>query len=139
MFQNFFAINKPDIGQNLEWPNSSFNNHVSKCNIMIYKNAEDKCIIIATELDENTGKSVTNVAEELWKFVLYKYKLKIENCTFIECYQNNTRDDAYSIVNVYYDSNGTRVAWAPINNINQYMNSFLNVATLPKSRLEGIE
>jgi hypothetical protein len=57
----------------------------SKCRIRIYRNG-DKDIIIATELPDNPGTSVTNFAEHLAKLVVLKFKLNLCRLVWIEHY-----------------------------------------------------
>ena len=58
----------------------------SKCRIRHYQNEEGQEIVIATELQENTGTSITNACEHLAMMVVEYLNIDITRLVWIEHY-----------------------------------------------------
>jgi len=136
---------EPIIREEIGWPSSNFGPN-SRSNVQIYKNSKEKYVIVAIERDDNPGQSITNGAENLWKFVLHKYKLKSEDCTFIESYHYKNSPNSYSFVFITEETstehNGEYdrelVKWAPLDDFQEFIRNFFLVE-LPSSRLDSID
>ena len=81
-----------------------FGNCDSQCRIRIYESSE-KTVVIATELDENEGTSITNVCERLIKEVCEYYELPFQKTIWIEHYPPDgclDREDSYSVAGINF-------------------------------------
>jgi DNA-directed RNA polymerase subunit H (RpoH/RPB5) len=65
-----------------------------KCDIQRYSD-----LVIATELKDNNGTSITNCAEKIAKEICEKYNIKMKDLVWIEHYDNST----FSQMREYYD------------------------------------
>lgn len=90
-----------------------FGNCDSQCRIRIYQTL-DKTVVIATELDENEGTSITNVCERLIKEVCQCYELPFQKTIWIEHYPPDgviERDDTYSVAGINFPG---KASWSHI-------------------------
>lgn len=80
----------------------------SKCDIEIHGN-----VVIATEINENRGTSITNAAEVLANKVCEEYSIDKANLMWIEHYKRDeSYNDDYSLVNfVIYNNELISPAW----------------------------
>ncbi len=84
----------------------------SKCRIRIY-NGFGKTIVIASEIYENDGTSITNVCEHLIKKVGEHFGFNLQETLWIEHYPPDglIEEDTYSMVSI--DIQGT-ACWTPV-------------------------
>lgn len=83
-----------------EWQGfgNGFGKWESMCRIRVYEH-EERQIIVATELPENTGTSITNAAENLAILVINKYELDLKRVVWIEHYSKiKHQDESFDIV-----------------------------------------
>lgn len=78
-----------DIFTWIGWGNG-FGKWDSKCRVRVYEH-DERVVCLATELEDNTGTSITNCAEFLCVLVINKYELDMKKVTWIEHYPK--RDD----------------------------------------------
>lgn len=78
-----------------------FGNCESKCKIEVHSN-----IVIATELDDNTGTSITNYAETLATMICKQFSILPEELIWIEHYPKDSYSlETYSLVKFDIDKN----------------------------------
>jgi len=85
----------------------------SQCRIRIYETPE-KTVVIATELDENEGTSITNVCERLIKEVGEHYQLSFQRTIWIEHYPPDNvieREHTYSVAGINFSG---KASWTHI-------------------------
>jgi hypothetical protein len=63
--------------------------YVTRCHLLILQR-DTEFIVIATELRDNPGKSITNSSEALATEVVKRFKLNPESCVFLEHYSDIT-------------------------------------------------
>jgi hypothetical protein len=97
------------------WGNG-FGNWLSKCRLRIIEHG-DKTIVIATELPDNHGTSITNCAEYLATLVVRQYELFPDRLIWIEHYLERSFGkydrlaESYDLVELDWD--GERFATPP--------------------------
>ena len=70
----------------------------SKCDIEVYGN-----VVVATELEDNPGTSITNFAAELATMICKEYRIPMCKLIWIEHYpERENFPESYSIVNFEY-------------------------------------
>jgi hypothetical protein len=77
-------------------------NFPSKCRIRIFKSKKehfkDAVVVVATELKENPGTSVTNFAEQLATLVAARHRIDLYKLVWVEHYRPNERDESFDRV-----------------------------------------
>jgi hypothetical protein len=72
----------------------------SSCDIQVHRRSNGKHILVATELPDNPGTSVTNCAEHLATAMRKEYRLKPEDVIWIEHYPEakDRRKESFNLV-----------------------------------------
>ena len=84
----------------------------SKCRIRIYKNSDDRSIIIVTELPDNKGRSITNDAELIIKLASLAYQLSPTETMWVEHYTEPCRIRGKEHFDIVYLEKDT-ARWKP--------------------------
>ncbi len=98
----------------------------SSCFLRVYQIADRIAVVVATELTENPGPSITNSAEALATEVVKEYSLDPERTYFVEHYDHRTSamrdpaDSSYDFVEFTWQKDADRwlaccAKWKPSN------------------------
>ena len=70
----------------IEYKGYPFHNFISRCGIQVRETEDGKYLVIATDLGDDTGTSVTNACETIAEVVCRDYEILPRNLIFIEHY-----------------------------------------------------
>ena len=95
---------------------TGFHGCVCICNLEIIKN-----LVIATELNENEGTSITNMAEHLATLICQEFEIEPKHLIWVEHYPTRPGGSrqlpaSYDLVQFNLDSSGTfrQPRWTPL-------------------------
>ena len=90
-----------------------FHGRTAHCRLEIIPLGDGRTVVIATELEDNTGTSVTNVAEHLASLVCDRFGIMPEKLVWIEHYgYGSERERSFDLV-TFDRLKPERIAWAP--------------------------
>lgn len=88
---------------------NGFGEWESKCLIRIYEH-QQKQVVIATELPDNTGTSITNCVENLAAIVIETFGLDFRRMIWIEHYPKPSGEDTFDFVSFKVSLTPSKIA-----------------------------